>query len=308
MIHGGGHIMLSKEDIRNDQTQILLKSGFLPVSIDYRLCPEVTLTEGPMTDVADALRWINTVLPELTLARSDIVVDTTKVIAVGWSTGGHLATTLGWTSIARQIDPPKAILAFYCPLDYEDDFWTLPNVPKGASESQVDAYDLDSRIWDEGVFDRPITRYNVSPSERALGGWMASTDPRSRLALHMNCQGRTLHVLLNGLDKKTRQKPETPTKIQIMSVSPLAQIRAGNYATPTFIIHPRDDDLIPWQQAERTGQALQDQHIDAEVRIIEGVPHLFDVNGFRKRNKAAEQAVLDGYEFLCRHVGLILRS
>jgi acetyl esterase/lipase len=247
MIHGGGHIMLSREGIRRDQTQMLLNSGFLAVSIDYRLCPEVTLTEGPMTDAADTLHWIKFALPDLPLKRSDISIDTTKIVAVGWSTGGHLATTLSWTAITRGIDPPKAILAFYCPLDYEDEFWVLPNMPEGASRSQEDTYDLDSRIWNEGVFDKLITKYNISPSKRALGGWMANTDPRSRLALHMNCHGRTLHVLLNGLDKSTQQAPGAPTKSQIMSVSPLAQIRAGNYTTPTFIIHPRKDDLIPWK-------------------------------------------------------------
>ncbi|KAL6153118.1 hypothetical protein ACJBU6_08284 [Exserohilum turcicum] len=308
MIHGGGHIMLSRHDIQKEQTQIMLESGFLVISIDYRLCPEVTLTEGPMADAADALYWIKTSLPGLPLARKDIVIDTTNVVVVGWSTGGHLATTLSWSSMARGIDPPNAILAFYCPLDYEDDFWTLPNIPQGASGSQVDAYDLDSRIWDGGVFDRPITKYNISPSKRALGGWMAKMDPRSRLALHMNCQGRTLHVLLNGLDKRTQKEPDAPSKSQILSISPLAQIRAGNYTTPTFIIHPRNDDLIPWKQAERTWQALKDRNVDAELRIVDGVPHLFDLKGLASIDKDARTAVLDGYDFLCRHVGLTLCS
>ncbi|OHW94719.1 polyketide synthase protein [Colletotrichum incanum] len=308
MIHGGGHIMLSRQDIRPDQTNMLLKSGFLPVSVDYRLCPEVTLSEGPMADVADALHWVRTVLPKLSLARHDIVIDDTKVVVVGWSTGGHLAMTLAWTSIARQIAPPNAILTFYCPSDYEDEFWMRPNVPKGASSEQADPYHLDDRIWNGGVFDSPIVKYNVAPAKRALGGWMASSDPRSRLALHMNCQGHTLHVLLNGLDKKTQRSPATPTNNQIISVSPLAQIRAGNYATPTFIIHPRDDDLIPWRQAERTWQALCDRQVDAELRILDGVPHLFDMTRSRNLENTSRRAVIEGYEFLCRHAGLVLRS
>lgn len=55
MIHGGGHIMLSSKDIRPQQLQMLHDAGFLPISIDYRLCPEVTLPAGPMKDVCDAL-------------------------------------------------------------------------------------------------------------------------------------------------------------------------------------------------------------------------------------------------------------
>lgn len=303
--------MLSRSDIRPDQTDMLLKSGFLAISIDYRLCPEVTLSEGPIVDVVDALHWIRTKLPELVLSRPDIAVDASKVVAVGWSTGGHLATTLAWTSKARHVQAPEAILALYCPLDYEDKFWMLPNIPEGAAGSTVQSteFNLDDDVWTSGVFDAPITRYNVSPTKKALGGWLAPSDPRSRLALFMNCRGRSLHVLLNGLDKKARKEPAEPTQKDIIAVSPLAQVRAGTYKTPTFILHPREDDLIPWHQAERTWQALQDMQVDSELRIVEGVPHLFDLAGLhRVRNEDARRAMVEGYEFLCRHVGLTLRT
>jgi acetyl esterase/lipase len=99
MIHGGGHIMLSRDDIRPAQTQLLLQHGFLPISVDYRLCPEVTLTEGPMVDVGDALHWIQKMLPRISLRREDIKFDCSRIISVGWSTGRTLALSLGWTSI-----------------------------------------------------------------------------------------------------------------------------------------------------------------------------------------------------------------
>lgn len=314
MIHGGGHIMLSRHDIRADQTAMLLDAGFLPISIDYRLCPEATLSEGPMTDVVDSLHWIRTTLPHITLSRPDISVDASKVVAVGWSTGGHLATTLAWTSKARGVQPPEAIFALYCPLDYEDPFWTRPNIPEGAGSPDPAAgaapFELDEDLWTKGVFDAPITKYNVAPGKRALGGWLAPSDPRSRLALYMNCRGRTLHVLLAGLDKKTRREPAAPpARADVVAVSPLAQVRAGSYATPTFILHPRGDDLIPWQQAQRTWEALRGVNVDAELRIVEGVGHLFDLGGLQRvRSEAARQAVVDGYDFLCRHVGLELRK
>ena len=120
MIHGGGHIMLSRKDVRPKQTQLLLDNGFLPVSIDYRLCPETTLLEGPMTDVCDALSWARSELPSLDLGRPELQIDGGKVVAVGWSTGGHLAMTLALTSRLQNVQPPQAILAFYCPTNYED--------------------------------------------------------------------------------------------------------------------------------------------------------------------------------------------
>ena len=121
MIHGGGHILLSRKDIRPKQTKILLDSGFLPISIDYRLCPEVTLSEGPMTDVCHALEWARYTLPALNLGCPGLEINGERVVAIGWSTGGHLAMSLAWTAPQRSLKPPSAILAFYCPTDYEDE-------------------------------------------------------------------------------------------------------------------------------------------------------------------------------------------
>ena len=145
MIHGGGHIMLSRDDVRPEQTELLHRQGFLPISVDYRLCPETTITNGPMEDVVDALYWIRTILPTLRLRRSDIKVDGDRVVSVGWSAGGHLALSLGWSSIARGIKPPEAVLAFYCPLDYEDECWLRPNIPTGSKSTSI--YELNETIW-----------------------------------------------------------------------------------------------------------------------------------------------------------------
>lgn len=302
--------MLSRKDIRPSQTRILLDRGFLPVSVDYRLCPEMTLPEGPMRDVCDALSWARTILPKLKLHRPDIRVNGDHVVAVGWSTGGHLALTLGFTAPQSGIRPPDAILAFYCPLDYEDLFWTQRNVPFG----QDVAFPGDSGQYNllEGVYDHPITAYNPPATKRALGGWMAPSDPRSRIALHMNWKGRTLRILLNQLSRRqalsdsvgvdpTDDLPD-PTLEQIQSVSPLAQIECGAYRVPTFIIHGTKDDLIPWHQAARTYEALRQKNVTAEIRILEGTEHLFDLYQSYESDENAMQAVKDGYEFLRRHV------
>lgn len=117
--------MLSRKDVRPRQIKFLLDNGLLPVSIDYRLCPELNLLQGPMTDVCDGLRWARDELPNLRLKCLGIQVDGNQVVVVGWSSGGHLATTLAWTARLRNVRPPEAILAFYCPLDYEDECESL---------------------------------------------------------------------------------------------------------------------------------------------------------------------------------------
>ena len=309
--------MLSRKDVRPKQTKILLDAGFLPVSVDYRLCPEKSLLEGPMHDVCNALKWARNTLPNLSLKRRDIRANGDQVVAVGWSTGGQLAMTLAWTAPAQGIHPPQAILALYCPTDYEDTFWTRPNIPRGAEIAASDA-ELHGLSLGEGIYDKPITAYNVPAGTRTIGGWMAPSDPRSRIALHMNWKGQTLPILLNGLTRSTTHMENVqslkvgggvlelpwPTREQMASVSPLAQIKRGNYHTPTFLIHGTLDDLIPWQQSQRTHVALAEGGVEAQLRIVEGSVHLFDVYHGFERDESAARAVRDGYDFLRRYVGL----
>lgn len=126
MIHGGSHIIFSRKDIRPAQTRLLLEKGFLPVSLDHRLCPEVSLSQGPMLDVCDALEWARYKLPDLALERSGLQVDGERVVVVGWSSGGQLAMSMAWTAPQRGLRPPEAILAFYCPTNYEDECESPP--------------------------------------------------------------------------------------------------------------------------------------------------------------------------------------
>lgn len=120
MVHGGGYMTLSKSAIRPHQTRFLLDNGCLPISIDYRLCPEIDLIGGPMSDVRDALDWVRNKLPGIARARG-VIVDPTKIIVVGWSTGGHLAMTTAWTCEEVGQKPPSAILCFYGPTDFESE-------------------------------------------------------------------------------------------------------------------------------------------------------------------------------------------
>lgn len=118
MIHGGGHMIFSRTDVRPHQTKYLLDRGMLPISLDYRLCPESDLLNGAMSDICDALSWARTELPDI-VAASGITVDESKVLVMGWSTGATLAMSTAWTAPARGVAPPNAILAFYGPSDYE---------------------------------------------------------------------------------------------------------------------------------------------------------------------------------------------
>ena len=119
MIHGGGHMIFSRKDVRPHQTKYLLDRGLLPVSLDYRLCPKINLLDGAITDVCDALYWAQTELPAI-VKMSGMKADKNKIFVMGWSTGAMLAMSSAWTAPAKGVVPPRAILAFYGPTDYED--------------------------------------------------------------------------------------------------------------------------------------------------------------------------------------------
>ena len=109
---------LSRKAVRPAQTAYLLENGILPVSADYRLCPEVNLIDGPIADIRDLIGWAQSTLPSL--VRSDgIQLDISRIAMVGWSTGGHLCMTTAWTTKEAGIEPPRAILSFYSPTDFE---------------------------------------------------------------------------------------------------------------------------------------------------------------------------------------------
>lgn len=314
--------MLSRKDIRPHQLQHLLSSGLLPISIDHRLCPELSLRSGPMTDLCYALDWARNILPTLPLQRPDIAADGTKVVAIGWSTGGTLAMSLGWTAPARGLKPPEAILAFYCPTDYESKWWKTPHFPWRTSQADAERkYDL----WD-AVRETPITGYNIA-SARAPGGWMSTLDARARVPLHMNWTAQTLPILLGALtsEKKAQRvassslgknNPEQaphdghsrlpqPSATDIKAISPLAQIRAGNYRTPTYLIHGSDDDFIPWAETQRTHDALVKRGVPAGVSIVEKGGHMFEMLGVPKDDERVWRSVLAGYRFLFERVGLV---
>ncbi|KAF2787894.1 alpha/beta-hydrolase [Melanomma pulvis-pyrius CBS 109.77] len=301
MIHGGGHVMHSRKDIRPEQTQMLLDAGFLPVSIDYRLCPELSLVQGTLIDVRDALCWARETLPTLTFPeRLDLNIDGDRVVAIGWSSGGLLALSLGWTAASLNIKLPEAVLT-----DYEDPFWCEPNKP--FQQEPVD-FELSPEypgyysVLQDGLFEQSIVAYSPPASTRLLGGWMSLQDPRSRIVIYMNWNGAALPILTNGLSKEIsrdeRTKSTMPNREQIRSISPLAHVQDGTYRTPIYLIHGTADDLVPWQQSKRMMDALQEKGVPVHLQLLEGEPHLFDMFRRSRRNGPAAAAIIGGINFL----------
>ncbi|KAK8051649.1 Beta-ketoacyl synthase [Apiospora rasikravindrae] len=292
MIHGGSHIIFSRKDIRPPQTRIMLDMGLLPISLDHRLCPEVALARGPMVDVCDALNWARTKLPSIRLKNPNIRPDPDRVVV-----GGQLAMSTGWTAPERGLKPPDAILAFYSPTDYEDDWWQSPIQPIGAEDWGL-KYDVL-----EAVQDEPITNYGVVGAWAPLSDPRIRTDPRCRIVLHINWKAQTLPVIIRGLPSRAQADrgkdwnalPQ-PSVEEIRQCSPLAQVRSGHFTTPTFMVHGTADDLIPYTQSVRTVEEMKRRGIDAQLVVVPDAPHVCDTS--KDPGSAGWKAVLEAYDWL----------
>ncbi|RYP89869.1 hypothetical protein DL770_004021 [Monosporascus sp. CRB-9-2] len=304
MIHGGGYVTLSRRALRPAQTRYLISRGLLPVGIDYRLCPEINIIEGPITDVCDAYRWAREALPGIA-SRAGMRVDPERVVVIGWSTGGQLAMSLGWTAEAAGMPPPNAVLSFYGPVDFEsgelDSAEFIASLPKPEMSLERIVKALPSK---------PVTNSNFTGEASDLG-WVRPGDPRSELLITMSKQGIALPVLFNGLQSSSTAAPSSsssssasprdndrtltlapPSPERVASVSPLARLCAGQYAVPTFIIHGTEDEVAPFTAAERFVVEMRRRGVVQGFLPLRGVRHLFDL-GLKEGSRTNDPLCLD---------------
>lgn len=184
-------------------------------------------------------------------------------------------------------------------------------------------YDLFEGIRDEPVsilsthFSTNCSNFPQITNYGAVGAWAPMsdsrirTDPRCRLVLHINWKAQTIPLIINGLPSKTKILSDggnprdyynlpQPSLEKIIPCSPLAQIRKGNYKTPTFFVHGTNDELIPWQQTKRTFEDLKKMGVVTDLQLVKGAPHVCDLSS--DPDSDGWKAVLKAYEFLCSFV------
>ncbi|PTB42568.1 hypothetical protein M441DRAFT_136945 [Trichoderma asperellum CBS 433.97] len=295
MIHGGGHLTLSRKAIRPSQTSFLLTHGILPISLDYRLCPQVNIIDGSMTDVRDAYIWARTELPFFMRERG-INVDASKIVIVGWSTGGHLAMTTAWTTPAAGLPPPLAILAFYCPTHYDpsDDSLRMGKEyqPRTMSMSEIQ----------KALGSQTVTSHAFNSTDTTNMGWVKPGDPRSELVLALVKEKNGVALLLDGIptDGDTLEAPKPE---RVAAISPLVQVQKGNYHTPTFVLIGDEDEIVPFHTSVNFVNALQKQGIRNGFIPVPGQRHIYDLSlspGMAKW----DDWVAPGYKFLFDILGI----
>ena len=130
---------------------------------------------------------------------------------------------------------------------------------------------------------------------------MEPGDPRSELILGMNKAPNFVPFLLNGFAAETPHGANVSPE-RVASISALAQVRRGNYKTPTFVIHGEKDEMIPFAMATDFAEAMKEKGVDCGVIIVPDAKHMYDIS-LKPGRKGWEGSVLPGYEFLFKALG-----
>ncbi len=120
-VHGGGWVVGSKNEQGLPLMLRMARSGWLCVSIDYRLSPAATFPD-PVVDVKRAIAWIRSEAGRRLGANPDFVVIT------GGSAGGHLASLAAlsandpaWQPGFEEVDTQvQGCVPFYGVYDFTD--------------------------------------------------------------------------------------------------------------------------------------------------------------------------------------------
>ena len=94
MFHAGGYVMGSTAMIPKNQIINLIRMGFVVVAPEYRLCPQVSLYDGPIQDAKEVYHWCQKQLPGLLKEATGIEADSQRIVAWGHSAGGNMALSL----------------------------------------------------------------------------------------------------------------------------------------------------------------------------------------------------------------------
>jgi acetyl esterase/lipase len=108
-------------------------------------------------------------------------------------------------------------------------------------------------------------------------------------------EGNGLNIMLNGIsDGEYLRKP--PDSERVAFISPMAQVRAGKYTTPTLLIHGEKDEIIPFQTAVKFIRAMSEHGIENGFLAVPNAKHIHDLK-LKPGIAGWERDVAPGYKF-----------
>jgi acetyl esterase/lipase len=261
-LHGGALINGSRNSVPRQLMELCKGEGYVLVSFDYRLAPEVKLPVI-IEDVRDGFRWLREQGPKLFHADAD------RVVVAGGSAGGYLTLMTGFSVEPR----PTALVAYWGYGDVDGDWYTKPS-----------------------EFYRKQALVNKEEALKAVGtkvltGTEGGTDEqkaRGRYYLYLRQNGLWT-VEVTGFDPVKEAKKLDP-------YCPVRNISAEY--PPTLLVHGTEDTDVPYDLSAAMAKELDRQKVPHELVTVKGAGH--GLNGGDK--KLVEEAHEKAAAFIRLHL------
>ena len=106
--------------------------------------------------------------------------------------------------------------------------------------------------------------------------------------------------MLNGISAAALASP--PPLAKILAISPLAQLKAGRYKVPTFVIHSDQDEVAPFGASEAFVEELKRRGVRGGLGRVKGKEHIHDLT-LKPGDEGWQEGVGVGYAFVFQVLG-----
>jgi acetyl esterase/lipase len=210
-------------------------SGYVLVSIDYRLAPETQLPEI-IQDVEDSFAWIAEQGPQLFHA------DPRRIAVVGGSAGGYLTLTAGFRARPR----PVALVSLWGYGDLVGDWYSKPSPHPRHHQSKLSREEAFQQVSGPPVCD--------ARDRKGDGG-----------AFYQFCRQQGLWPqAVSGWDPHTQREKFFP----YMAVKNVSR----DYP-PTLLIHGDKDTDVPYEQSMMMADQFQQHQVEHQLITLAGGEH-----------------------------------